>query len=111
VIEAVDSVLWIIIIYVFFDAIHGVQAGIIRGIGRQSAGSVFTLVCYYVFGMPLALACAFKMNLGVAGLWIGFTIASIILDIGFYFIISFTNWDKVAFETSKRLDREEALRQ
>lgn len=34
IVETVESVLWIIIIYVFFDSIHGVQAGIIRGIGR-----------------------------------------------------------------------------
>lgn len=30
--------------------------------------------------------------MGVSGLWLGFTIASMILDIGFYFIINCTPW-------------------
>ena len=52
-----------------------------------------TLACYYCLGMPLALAAAFKMDMGLTGLWAGFTIASMALDIGFYYIIEGTNWD------------------
>lgn len=96
--------------YVFFDAIHGVQAGVIRGLGKQKHGSWFTLVCYYLFGMPLALAFAFKLELGVSGLWLGFTIASVILDIGFALIIKWTDWERVAEETSQRLERNDSLR-
>lgn len=50
-------------------------------------GSLFTMVCYYAFGLPLALFFGFKLELGIGGLWIGFTIASVVLDIGFYVII------------------------
>eukprot|EP00347_Sterkiella_histriomuscorum_P002719 403367069 len=92
VVEIVNRVLWIIIIYIFFDTIHGVQSGIIKGLGKQSYSSVFLLICYYCFGMPLALFFAFKIQMGVSGLWLGFTIASMILDLGFYFIINCTSW-------------------
>lgn len=34
VVEIVNRVLWIIVIYVFFDTIHGVQSGIIKGLGK-----------------------------------------------------------------------------
>jgi MATE family multidrug resistance protein len=78
--------------YIWFDTIHGVQSGIIRGLGRQMYGSIFTLFCYYVCGMPLALYLCFKKEMGIAGLWGGFTIACIILDIGFAMIISCPNW-------------------
>lgn len=61
VVEIVNRVLWIIVIYVFFDTIHGVQSGIIKGLGKQSYSSIFLLVCYYCFGMPLALIFAFKL--------------------------------------------------
>lgn len=52
--------IWVLLIYIFFDTIHGVQSGIIRGLGRQSYGSVYTLFCYYILGMPLALILCFK---------------------------------------------------
>ena len=48
--------------------------------------------------------------MGVAGLWLGFSIASVVLDIGFYAIIKTTNWEKVAYLTSKRIEKEEKIR-
>ena len=60
--------------------------------------------------MPLALTFAFKMEMGLTGLWLGFTIASIILDIGFFFIIKCTDWEQVAYLMSKKLEKEETLR-
>lgn len=53
----------------------------------QIWGSVWTLICYYILGMPLALHMAFGKDMGVFGLWLGFAIACIILDIGFWIII------------------------
>ena len=61
-------------------------------------------MCYYGFGMPLALYLAFFMELGVGGLWIGFTIASIALDIGFFFIIHCSDWEKAASEARSRIE-------
>lgn len=110
VVAIVDEVLWIICIYIFFDTIHGVQSGIIRGLGRQAYGSLYTLLCYYVFGMPLALIFAFTFEMGVAGLWIGFTIASCCLDVGFYFIITCCDWKKVGEMTAARMEAEERKR-
>ena len=60
--------------------------------------------------MPLALFFAFKWEWGVSGLWFGFSIACVILDIGFYMIIQCANWEKVAYEISKRMEEEERLR-
>jgi hypothetical protein len=51
--------------------------------------------------MPLALVFAFVLRLGVTGLWAGFTIACIILDIGFAFIIGCPNWSNIAREVAK----------
>ena len=85
-----------LLIYIWFDTIHGVQSGIIRGLGRQSYGSVYTLICYYVLGMPLALILCFTNKMGIAGLWLGFSIACVILDIGFAMIISCPNWAEIS---------------
>lgn len=98
VVESVRDALWIVMVYVFFDSIHGVQSGVIKGIGRQSLSSAFLLVCYYLFGMPMALIFAFKLKIGISGLWMGFTLASVILDIGFYFIINLCDWNQISFQ-------------
>jgi hypothetical protein len=79
--------MFVLYVYIFFDTIHGVQSGIIRGLGRQGIGSIYTLVCYWLIGLPLALTLAFKYHMGVKGLWFGFSIACIILDAGFAVII------------------------
>ena len=46
--------------------------------------------------MPLALYCAFSHNMGVKGLWFGFSIACIVLDLGFWAIIACCDWKSIA---------------
>jgi len=46
--------------------------------------------------MPIALHFAFKKALYIKGLWIGFSIACVILDIGFAVIISYPSWEKIS---------------
>jgi MATE family multidrug resistance protein len=50
----------ILCIYLFFDAIHGVQSGNVRALGRQFIASIILLACYYVAGLPIALLLGFK---------------------------------------------------
>jgi hypothetical protein len=45
--------------------------------------------------MPLSLILAFKYDYGVVGLWSGCSIAVVILDIGFFFIIVCCNWEAI----------------
>lgn len=103
-IAIIKDTLWVLLIYIWFDTIHGVQSGIIRGLGRQVYGSIYTLVCYYFIGMPLALVLAFNYKMGIAGLWLGFSIACIILDTGFALIIGCPDWNKIAKDMRQNLD-------
>ena len=102
----INDVMGILILYIFFDTIHGVQSGIIRGLGLQVWGSIYTLICYYMIGLPLALYLAFTKDMGVYGLWLGFSIACIILDCGFLFIIECPNWSRIASEMQVKIDKE-----
>ena len=54
------------------------------------------MVCYYIIGLPLALSLAFTHEMGVYGLWLGFSVACIVLDIGLAVIIECCDWEKVA---------------
>ena len=65
----------IISIYLVLDAVHGVNTGIVRALGKQMRASIATLSCYYIFGMPLALVLGFKLDMGLVGFWLGFTCA------------------------------------
>ena len=78
--------------YIFFDAIHGANTGIIRALGYQFPASIWTLVCYYIFGLPLALHFAFNKDLKVQGMWEGFLIAMLVLDFGVAVGLYFGKW-------------------
>jgi multidrug resistance protein, MATE family len=40
---------------------------------------ILNLVGYWVFGLPLGAALCFRFNLGIYGIWIGLTLALIII--------------------------------
>jgi len=105
-VKIVDDVFDIICYYIFFDTIHGVQSGIIRGLGLQVYGSVYTLVCYYLVGLPLALWFAFSKSKGVCGLWLGFAIACVVLDMGYLCIIECPDWRKISERMQQKIDKE-----
>ena len=106
----IKNTLWVLLVYIWFDTIHGVQSGIIRGLGRQAYGSIYTLICYYVIGMPLALVLAFNAELGITGLWLGFSIACVILDVGFCMIISCPDWSKIATQMRTNIEAGKTCR-
>jgi len=49
-----------------------------------------------LIGLPVALHFAFDKRFGIMGLWLGYSIACIILDLGFAFIILYPNWELIA---------------
>ena len=56
--------------------------------------------------MPIALWLGFHKKLGVFGLWLGFSIACIVLDLGFLMIIECPSWSKISQEVQKKIDKE-----
>ena len=54
-----------------FDGIQVVSAGILRGMGDTRAPVVINVLGFWLLGMPISLALAFRTDLGPAGLWWG----------------------------------------
>lgn len=54
-----------------FDGVQVVGAGLMRGMGRPQAGAVVNLLGFYAVGLPLSYALAFRMDLGLVGIWWG----------------------------------------
>ena len=88
----INEVLDLISAYLVLDAVHGVNTGIVRALGKQFPASIATLCCYYALGLPLALTFGFKMDQGVRGFWLGFTIALALQNLIVTSIIVCTNW-------------------
>lgn len=58
--------------------------------------------------MPLALLLAFKLQMGLKGLWLGYSISTIILDLGFAIIIAYPSWNDIALKLRKSMEDETA---
>jgi MATE family multidrug resistance protein len=62
-----------------FDGIQTVSTGALRGLGETRAPMVANLVGYWVLGLPLGLTLCFVLKWGIYGLWIGLTLALIVI--------------------------------
>ena len=88
----ITDTLPILSLFVILDAIHGVNAGNVRALGRQKVVSVSTLLCYYAMGLPLALIFGFQMKMGLFGFWLGYILAMALLDVIVSYLVVTADW-------------------
>lgn len=62
-----------------FDGIQTVSTGALRGLGETRAPMVANLIGYWVLGLPLGFVLCFVLHWGIYGLWIGLTMALMII--------------------------------
>lgn len=78
----------LIIIAAFFQLSDGIQVvglGALRGIKDVTVPTIFTLIAYWVIGLPLSYFFAFKMNLGVQGVWYGLSLGLTLAAVSLFF--------------------------
>ena len=111
----VKDTLPILSIYLYFDAVHGVNSGIVRALGKQFIASMVLLICYYVGGLPLALIFGFKVGMGVRGFWLGFLFALIVMDGIVSYLIFAADWSPLVQREenadSKKVEKDEDYKQ
>ena len=88
----ITDTLPILSLFVILDAVHGVNAGNVRALGRQKVVSVSTLLCYYAMGLPLALIFGFQMKMGLFGFWLGYILAMALLDVIVSYLVVTADW-------------------
>uniref|UniRef100_A0A669F269 Multidrug and toxin extrusion protein n=1 Tax=Oreochromis niloticus TaxID=8128 RepID=A0A669F269_ORENI len=49
------------------DAIAGVAAGVLRGVGKQLIGALCNFVAFYFIGFPIGVSLMFAANMGIVG--------------------------------------------
>ncbi|KAJ3730928.1 mate-domain-containing protein [Lentinula guzmanii] len=109
VVSTVASIIPILAAFQIFDATAGITSGILRARSKQVLGAVLNISAYYVFGIPFGIYLAFSSSthLGLAGLWVGLTVA-LVYCAGFGLAMSVwtPDWEKEAEKVEKRVERE-----
>ncbi|MGB8029187.1 MAG: MATE family efflux transporter [Terracidiphilus sp.] len=73
------GLLAIVAAFEVFDGIQTVSTGALRGLGETSAPMWANLVGYWVLGLPLGFFLCFGLRWGIYGLWIGLTLALVVI--------------------------------
>ncbi len=81
VIEASVSLLAVGAAFQLFDGIQTCATGALRGAGDTRTPMLCHLIAYWVVGLPLGYVMCFKLGRGVAGMWIGFCAALMLIGI------------------------------
>jgi MATE family multidrug resistance protein len=73
------GLLAIVAAFEVFDGIQTVSTGALRGLGETRAPMLANLVGYWVLGLPLGFFLCSGLGLGIYGLWIGLTLALVVI--------------------------------
>jgi len=74
------SLLWIAAAFQIFDGIQTVCTGALRGLGETRVPMIANLVGYWAMGLPLGFTLCFVLKWGIYGMWIGLTLALIVIS-------------------------------
>src|SRR5579859_7933996 len=75
------SLLWIAAAFQVFDGVQTVCTGALRGLGETRAPMFANLIGYWILGLPLGLILCFVLKWGIYGMWIGLTLALIVISV------------------------------
>lgn len=74
-------------IFQMSDSTQAIAAGLLRGIKDVKVPTVFVAIAYWVVGIPVGCLFAFTLNMGAAGIWLGFitglTLSAVLLTARF----------------------------
>lgn len=74
------SLLWIAAAFQIFDGVQTVCTGALRGLGETRAPMIANFVGYWILGLPLGMILCFVLKWGIYGMWIGLTLALIVIS-------------------------------
>lgn len=90
--DEVARILPLVALFQIFDGLGGVTGAILRAKGKQDLGAMLNLFGYYVIGLPFGFILAFKLGLGLEGMWIGLTLALVVVGLwGLYSELFYTS--------------------
>ncbi|ORY78118.1 mate-domain-containing protein [Protomyces lactucae-debilis] len=100
----VAEVLPLMSLFVIFDTMGAVAGGVLRGMGKQRIGAIVNIPSYYLVGLPIGLALAFKTSLGLTGIWIGLSVALFLVSAVEMYVILRCDWETLVEEAQDALE-------
>jgi len=104
--EAIVSIAANIVIFTAFttilDGIQAVAAGILRGAGRPTPGTLCNIVGHYAIGIPLGVVLAFVFKMGVYGLWTGLICGLAVVSLMLVIFVLRIDWPKMCQDAKDR---------
>ena len=76
-----SSLLAVAAVFQLFDGLQGVGTGVLRGLGDTRTPMLWNLAAHWGIGLPIACVLAFKLDLGITGLWWGLSTGLIICGV------------------------------
>ncbi|HEY1984236.1 MAG TPA: MATE family efflux transporter [Terracidiphilus sp.] len=73
------SLLGLAAVFQIFDGIQTVSTGALRGLGETRVAMFANFVGYWILGLPLGITLCFVLHWGIYGLWIGLTLALVVI--------------------------------
>ncbi|KAL8172025.1 hypothetical protein V2J09_023829 [Rumex salicifolius] len=94
-IDSVNLAAYALVQTITLRFINGVVSrGVAIGSGSQAKVAVFTVVSYYVIGIPIGCLLAFVAKLGVKGIWIGMLVGMVAQVIALMVLTWRIDWDE-----------------
>lgn len=90
-------------ISIIIDNIQPVLSGVAIGAGWQAIVAYVNIACYYLLGIPLGLILGYKFQYGVAGIWWGMLIGTMVQTCVLFGMVYKTNWNKEASVAEDRI--------
>jgi MATE family multidrug resistance protein len=75
------ALLRIAAVFELFDGLQVTITGALRGVGDTRTPMLAHMLGYWVIGMPIAYVLCFVWNWGVTGIWIGLTVALVLIGL------------------------------
>ena len=82
--------------------------GIIKGLGVQEGAQSAALFCFCCICIPCAYLFGFKLEMGLPGMWYGYSIGILVLNLMYgYLIVTDSDWDAISKRVQEEMQEEE----
>eukprot|EP01125_Pyxidicula_operculata_P000727 TRINITY_DN1067_c0_g1_i3.p1 TRINITY_DN1067_c0_g1~~TRINITY_DN1067_c0_g1_i3.p1 ORF type:complete len:402 (-),score=50.04 TRINITY_DN1067_c0_g1_i3:32-1237(-) len=90
-----------------FDGFQFTTGAIVKAVGRQTAGSIFYFIAFYVITIPGGVVLSMVFNFGVVSYWWSLCLGLAVLSTLFtVYILKFIDWDEEVTLAAKRVEYE-----
>ena len=88
------------------DAFNVTLNGVIKGLGLQQKAQKFAFISFFFISLPSAYIIAIRYEFGINGLWYGFAIGLLVINISYIFLIKSANWDTIVLDIQNTIETQ-----